>query len=131
MLLVDDEVVVRNLVQYILLRAGFDVLMAADASEALELFRRCKGEIDLLLTDVNMPGMSGPELACAVARERPEARILLMTGRSFAEEIPARFRSDILHKPFTPRLLLQRIASVLKTSCHHEIPALYDSMSLG
>jgi hypothetical protein len=54
-----------------------------------------------------------------------------MTGRGFADEIPARFRPYTLHKPFTPRALLQRIATVLETACNHEILALYNSVTIG
>jgi DNA-binding response OmpR family regulator len=61
-LLAENEVMVRNLVQQILMAEGFQVLTAADGQEAAELFRRCPNTIHMLLTDVNMPRMSGFKL---------------------------------------------------------------------
>jgi CheY-like chemotaxis protein len=129
-LVVDDEPMVRDIVQHVLLSAGFDVLIAANGSQALELSRRCEGHIDLLLTDVNMPGITGPQLASALAREHPETRIMIMTG-GLGDEIPDCLRPDTLLKPFTPRALLQCIATVLGTGCVHEMPEIYNSVTLG
>lgn len=129
-LVVDDEPLVRDIVQHVLLSAGFEVLIAANGSQALELSRRCEGHIDLLLTDVDMPGITGPELASALAREHPETRIMLMTG-GVGDEIPHRLRPDTLPKPFTPQALLQRIATVLGTGCGHQMPEIHHSLTLG
>ena len=79
-LLVEDETVVRQLVAEILETSGYTVLQAADGPSALELARRHSGEISLLLTDVVMPGMSGPEVAQSVTAMRPGLLVLYMSG---------------------------------------------------
>jgi two-component system, cell cycle sensor histidine kinase and response regulator CckA len=79
-LLVEDEAVVRQLVAEILESNGYDVLQAADGPSALELLRRHTGPVDLLVTDVVMPGMSGPEVANAVSAMLPGTRVLYISG---------------------------------------------------
>jgi CheY-like chemotaxis protein len=79
-LLVEDEAIVRRLVAEILESNGYAVLQAGDGPSALELLRRHTGEVDLLLTDVVMPGMSGPEVAGAVASMRPGTQVLYISG---------------------------------------------------
>lgn len=113
-LLVDDEPVVRNFVQYALTRYGFNVLAACDGIEALELSRRYDGAIHLLLSDVKMPRMNGPQLAEVISNERPDARILLMSGES-SGELPENLRIDLLRKPFVPKTLLDRICAALES----------------
>jgi DNA-binding response OmpR family regulator len=72
--------VVRQLVAEILETTGYAVLQASDGPSALELLRRDSYPIDLLLTDVVMPGMSGPEVAHAVTTMRPGTHVLYMSG---------------------------------------------------
>ena len=79
-LLVEDETVVRRLVAEILENAGYTVMQAADGPSALELLRRHSGTLDLLVTDVVMPGMSGPEVAQAVTSMRPGTQVLYTSG---------------------------------------------------
>jgi PAS domain S-box-containing protein len=79
-LLVEDEGVVRQLVAQILEAAGYSVLQAGDGPSALELLRRHSGEIHLLVTDVVMPGMSGPEVAKAITAMRPGTQVLYISG---------------------------------------------------
>jgi CheY-like chemotaxis protein len=79
-LLVEDEGVVRELVAEILETSGYSVLQAADGPSALELLRRHSGSVDLLVTDVVMPGMSGPEVAQAVSAMRPGTHVLYTSG---------------------------------------------------
>jgi two-component system cell cycle sensor histidine kinase/response regulator CckA len=79
-LLVEDELVVRRLVAEILESNGYSVLQAGDGPSALELLRRHTGPLDLLVTDVVMPGMSGPDVAGAVAAMRPGAQVLYISG---------------------------------------------------
>ncbi len=79
-LLVEDELVVRRLVGEILESSGYTVLQAADGPSALELLRRHPGEVALLVTDVVMPGMSGPEVAKAVTSMRPGTQVLYISG---------------------------------------------------
>ena len=79
-LLVEDETVVRQLVAEILESSGYTVLQAADGPSAIELARRHTGDISLLVTDVVMPGMSGPEVAQSVTSMRPGTLVLYMSG---------------------------------------------------
>jgi CheY-like chemotaxis protein len=79
-LLVEDELIVRQLVAEILQANGYTVLQAADGPSALELLRRHSGPIELLVTDVVMPGMSGPEVANAVCAMRPGTQVLYISG---------------------------------------------------
>jgi two-component system cell cycle sensor histidine kinase/response regulator CckA len=79
-LLVEDESVVRRLVAEILETSGYTVMQASDGPSALELLRRHPGKLALLLTDVVMPGMSGPEVAQAVTSMRPGTQVLYTSG---------------------------------------------------
>jgi signal transduction histidine kinase/ActR/RegA family two-component response regulator len=79
-LLVEDEAIVRRLVAEILESNGYSVLQAGDGPSALELLRRHTGGVDLLLTDVVMPGMSGPDVAAAVGTMRPGTQVLYISG---------------------------------------------------
>lgn len=111
-LLAEDEPVVRNVIHLALTSAGYFVLTACDGEEALALSRAFDGAIDLLLTDVKMPRLRGPDLAQTLCRERPDIRVLLMTGKS-SGEIPNHMRPEMLRKPFVPRLLLEKIQAKL------------------
>ena len=79
-LVVDDEPDVRDLVASVLSNAGLAPLLARDGEEAVDLLRRKKGRIDVILTDVMMPVVDGPTLARRVAREWPDLPVLFMTG---------------------------------------------------
>jgi signal transduction histidine kinase len=110
----EDEEAVRSLVVEVLQGCGYRVLAAAGGRQALALCRRRRrGSIDLLLTDVVMPGMSGPELARQVARIHPEIRILYMSG--YTDRAIARPGPDLqlIEKPFHPSALARRVREVL------------------
>jgi PAS domain S-box-containing protein len=79
-LLVEDELIVRRLLTEILESSGYTVLQAGDGPSALELIRRRSDPIDLLITDVVMPGMSGPEVAQRVVSLRPGTEVLYISG---------------------------------------------------
>jgi two-component system, cell cycle sensor histidine kinase and response regulator CckA len=112
-LLAEDELTVRNLLLVMLRGASYAVLVAANGQEALALSRGFDGEIALLLTDMEMPGMGGDELTELVMRERPGIRILQMSGRP-AESFPSRNVSlAFLPKPFERSVLMQKIVEVL------------------
>ena len=115
-LVVEDEQMVRNLVQDILERGGFEVLTAPDGEQALAILQAESRSIDLLLTDVVMPGMTGVELARQVRTSWPETPILYMSGytnRALRESDPD---ADLLRKPFTVSELLQRVRAALRCS---------------
>jgi two-component system cell cycle sensor histidine kinase/response regulator CckA len=115
-LLVEDEALVRQLTHEILRRNGYRVLEAADGVEALAVVRDHTGHIDLMLTDVVMPRMSGHELVELARPVRPEMRILYVSG--YSEEAIARQGQltkgiELLSKPFTPGVLTAKIRELL------------------
>lgn len=115
-LVLEDDAPVRGLTARILRGRGYTVLEARDGHEALHLAERCDGRIDLLLTDVVMPGMSGPELARQLERVQPELRVLYISG--YADDaIVQRGVLDhgvhFLQKPFTLRRLSQKVREAL------------------
>jgi two-component system cell cycle sensor histidine kinase/response regulator CckA len=110
-LLVEDDEWVRAVTARALRHAGYGVLEAGDGGAALELLRDVAGQkIRVVLTDIVMPGMSGDDLARRVASERPDVRVVLMTGR--AREMldeGALAGLSVLHKPFSRHQLLAAI----------------------
>jgi DNA-binding response OmpR family regulator len=112
-LIAEDEVMVRNLVRHILQAEGHETLAAADGYEALELSRKYDGTIDLLITDIKMPRMDGLALIEKLLHERPNMRILLMSGH-FSEELRGRQAGySFLRKPFPPGLFRDKVREVL------------------
>jgi CheY-like chemotaxis protein len=116
-LLVEDEPAVRGLVRDILEMGGYRVLTASDGENALELSRIHPEAIDVVLTDVVMPGCSGRQLAEQLVQLRPDVKVLYMSGytddavlRNGVLEEGAAF----LQKPFTPSALLRKIRGILK-----------------
>ena len=115
-LLVEDEPAVRNLVQIILAEAGYHVIVATTPQEALALGSAPGVHVDLLLTDVVMPSMSGPQLATELLRRAPEVEVLYMTGYA-GDELTQRGLDEsaatLLHKPFKPDQLLRAVRELL------------------
>jgi two-component system cell cycle sensor histidine kinase/response regulator CckA len=109
-LLVEDEEGVRALARKVLSMKGYEVLEASDAEAALTLLERHAGPIHLLLTDVLMPGLSGPELAARVVARRPEVKVLLMSGYS---DSAAAGSAELLQKPFSPEALARKVRETL------------------
>ncbi|MDX6439451.1 MAG: two-component system, cell cycle sensor histidine kinase and response regulator CckA [Gaiellaceae bacterium] len=116
-LLVEDEDVVRELTRRVLERQGYTVLACANGMEAVALAQENDRSIDLLLTDVVMPGMRGYEVAKRVADTRPEIKILYMSG--YAEEAlvgrPAIAGSALIEKPFAVDALARRVRESLES----------------
>src|SRR4051812_36008869 len=79
-LFVDDDPYVRKVLCAHLQRSGYDVLCAADGADALQVAGNFKGTIRLLVSDVMMPGMTGPELAKTLVASRPELQVLLISA---------------------------------------------------
>jgi CheY-like chemotaxis protein len=115
-LLVEDEPSVRSFVQRSLEQAGFAVIEAPHPEAALQIVERHTGTIDLILSDVVMPGMSGRLMAERLAVRHPEARVLFMSG--YIDDPLARRKAaandvGFLQKPFTPAALIDRVRAIL------------------
>jgi two-component system cell cycle sensor histidine kinase/response regulator CckA len=115
-LVVDDDPAVRQVAARVLQRVGYHVLQAGEGAEALEVARSFPGTLDLLLTDVVMPGMNGRELGERMAAERPDTRLLYMSAYT-ADEIIVRgvrvAEVAFLHKPFSLDGLTAAVRNVL------------------
>jgi PAS domain S-box-containing protein len=114
LLLVEDEQRVRRLVSRILRDAGYEVLEAADGAEALRIGLQHVERIDGLVTDVDMPEMSGVELARRLVEERPDLPVLYISG--FGQEGLEGERSRFLSKPFTEGLILESLRQLIPES---------------
>ncbi len=113
-LLVEDEAFVREVTSEVLRSAGYQVLAAGSAVEAESLFDACRGDLQLLLTDVVLPGDTGRVLAeKLLRREKAELKVLLVTG--YAEEMAAleARQMECLRKPFSTATLLRRVRQLL------------------
>jgi CheY-like chemotaxis protein len=111
-LLVEDEDALREVTERILRRAGYQVLCAADGAEALDVAHRHTGHIDVLLTDVIMPGILGKDLAHAIVAVRPDTKVLFMSG--YAQPVLTTHGTlpadvHLLEKPFTSTELLSAL----------------------
>jgi CheY-like chemotaxis protein len=115
-LLVEDEETVRDLVREVLGMHGYQVLEASNAAKAITVGEQHTGPIDLLVTDVVMPGMSGKELAERLGTTRPAMKVLYMSGYTDSAIVnhgvlvPG---TAFLQKPFTPTVLARRVGEVL------------------
>ncbi len=112
-LVVDDERPVRELIRSILSASGHRVLVAESGSDALVLSLDEEGPIDLLVTDVAMPGLSGPELVERIRVRRPDLPVIYVSGYP-GDGIPQDRSSRFLPKPFAPDDLLRRVHETLQ-----------------
>jgi len=115
-LVVEDEDLIRQLAEQILRDRGYRVISAASATEALELVTSLDGEIDLLVTDIVMPGLSGLDLAQRLRRRIPDLRVLFMSGYSDSPLLRAglaREGAAFLQKPFSADALERRVRDLL------------------
>ena len=115
-LLVEDEAAVRRTAARMLQRQGYTVLQAGDGERALRLLEEHQGPLQLLLTDVVMPGMGGRELAERVAELRPEIKVLFASG--YTDDVTLRHRLlergvMLMDKPFTVHSLAGKVREVL------------------
>ena len=114
-LLVDDEQSVRAIVVKILRRAKYNVIEAENGEAALKVADAHDGDIDVIVTDMYMPGMRGPELVQALAPRRPGLRALFMSGYADQDArtaVPP--GANFLHKPFSGQELTAAVETVLK-----------------
>jgi DNA-binding NtrC family response regulator len=126
-LVVDDNIAVRRVAARILEQAGYTVIQARGASDALDTARTFEGEIHLLLTDIVMPGMNGTDLAPRMLAQRTATAVVYMSGYADVSA-PDPATSDsvrFLAKPFTPHALLDIVRQALddrsrRTTCTHQ-----------
>lgn len=114
-LLVDDDDSVRGLLARVLRSKGYTVLEAASGEEAQTLALAHVGPLDLLVCDVLMSGLSGPDLAERLAEARPDLRMLMMSGDPTMESVldDRRMRAEFIGKPFSAQKLVENVQSLL------------------
>jgi two-component system cell cycle sensor histidine kinase/response regulator CckA len=120
--LAEDEDALRALLGRVLSGNGYQVVSGRNGAEALEAARRRSGRVDLLLTDLVMPRMTGAELADRLAREQPGLKILFMTGNTDEALVQDRLVAgdvELIQKPFTPDTLLGHIRRLLGRPATH------------
>ena len=111
-LLVEDNAEIRGSVQHMLEEGGLEVLVAADATAAVQVEGQFSGAIHLLLSDVMMPGISGPDLAKRLKQRRPEMRVMLMSGYS-EDMLILNYGWYFIQKPFLPKALMGKVNDLL------------------
>jgi two-component system cell cycle sensor histidine kinase/response regulator CckA len=116
-LLVDDEPQVRESVKRLLVGQGYTVVEASNANDAIRIYDAAESEIDLVLTDVTMPGMSGYDLAEHLRTRAPDLPIVFMSG--YAENplgsgAVGGSRTGYIQKPFQVEILVERLREVLR-----------------
>lgn len=117
-LLVEDEPFVRDATASILQRAGYEVRAAEDACEARQVYEQCHGNIDLLLTDMVLPGKTGKQLGDDLRQQSPDLAVLIASGYSNQEcdiEAPES-RTFFLAKPYSRRTLLEKVEKILEAA---------------
>jgi DNA-binding response OmpR family regulator len=117
---VDDEEALRGMICAVLRQGGYSVLEAGDGETASQIHGRHRGQIDLLLTDIGLPGQNGCELAAELRRSEPVLEVLFMSGRpsSDIDECGESWteRHRFLQKPFGLRELLETVEHFLDSS---------------
>ena len=111
-LVADDDAAILTLLAELLRQHEFHVVTACDGAQALDRAREHANQIDLLLTDFEMPHMNGVQLADAIRQFQPRIGVVLMSGSDNLEAASVAC-STFLSKPFTPRVLLETITGLL------------------
>jgi CheY-like chemotaxis protein len=115
-LVVEDESAVRSFTRMVLQRSGYQVIEASNGEEVLSLSREHPGEIQLLVTDMVMPGMGGRQVAEALEQQRPGVRVLYLSGyieNAVSQRGALGSALPFLQKPFTMEALLRKVRQVL------------------
>ena len=112
-LVVDDDAKVLKIVAAILKRANFRVLLANSGPDALKVAKKTDGKIDLLLSDVDMPQMSGPDLGERLKKTRLDLHVMLMSGGSKGNLLVLNYGWAFIQKPFVAVKLVQMVTDVL------------------
>jgi two-component system cell cycle sensor histidine kinase/response regulator CckA len=124
-LIVDDEPEIRSLARDILEPKGYAVLEALDGAEALQIAGRHPGPIHLVLTDVLMPNLNGPDMAERLKPMRPDAKVVFMSG--YTSEVMGQYgvvrsSAPFVAKPFSPDGLARKLREVLDYSSPFKRP---------
>jgi DNA-binding NtrC family response regulator len=114
-LVVDDDEQVLKVVVQILKLAKFQVLSADNGTAAIKLAKETKGKIDMLLSDLDMPLLSGPDLGEALKKARPDMHVMLMSGGAKGSLLVLNYGWAYIQKPFVPTKLVQMVTDVLHT----------------
>ena len=115
-LMVEDDARVRKLAQLVLESAGYTVLPTTDGQGALAILAKRPGRVHLVLTDIVMPGMSGPELLSRIRKDHPGCKGLYMSGysdKALASGQYPQSEAPLIQKPFSPGVLAQRVREIL------------------
>lgn len=112
-LLAEDEALLRELGETILSQAGYKVVTAAGPDELRKLVAESPAQVDLLLTDVLMPGLGGQELVALAKQRWPSIRVLYMSGYS-TEDLNDLDGDAFLQKPFTPSELMAKVKELIE-----------------
>jgi DNA-binding response OmpR family regulator len=112
-LVVDDEVLIRNLVTMLMQGEGYYALSASDGMEGLQLSRSYSGIIDLVITDVSMPRLNGIELCTRLIEERPGIKSIVMSGGEVSGIVRTNLGLEFLPKPFDGEELKARVHAIL------------------
>jgi DNA-binding NtrC family response regulator len=116
-LVVDDDAIVRRFVAMTLGRNGFQVHQADSGEGGLKSFLEHREDLSMVLTDIVMPGMSGPQMVERILASEPGVCVLFMTGTATDNRLSreAAQAYKLIHKPFTPARLLENVRAVLET----------------
>ena len=116
-LVADDDDTLRSLIKKVLSQAGYEVLSAPSGDQALEIARAWRGHLDLLVTDVSMPGMEGPDLARHITEMSPDTSVLFISTNTAGIEVQDSLTSTtaFMSKPFRPSELLSQVNSMVSS----------------
>lgn len=117
-LIVEDEKLVRSVAKRTLIRLGYNILEATDGADSMELIQNYNGKIDMLLTDVVMPGIGGLKLAGMVGKRFPDMKIIFSSGYSeelIADKEVLKQGMNFLKKPYSPQLLANKVREVFNS----------------
>jgi DNA-binding NtrC family response regulator len=122
-LVVDDEPFIRKLAKTILKKAGFEVITAKDGKEGLEVYTEQKDEIDIVVSDIRMPKMTGLEMYKEILKVNDKVRLVLCSG--YPEDVPMVKDNFFIQKPFSIDTYLNSV-KVIKDISEAEIIAIND-----
>lgn len=114
-LLVEHDQAVRSVVQDVLVKAGFEVLVACTGPESLQIEKNRDGAINLLLVDIRLPGTTGPDLGAAFQNLRPDIHVMLISGFPDGALLLLNYGWYFIVKEKIPGVLVERVNDVLHT----------------